>query len=82
MKNLIILGFFGDALGPKGDCKPCQCYRPGTELTKEGPFACDQISGQCRCKPYVTGKNCDMCEDGFYNIISGEVKYKLISQIE
>ncbi|XP_059472124.1 laminin subunit gamma-1 isoform X2 [Neocloeon triangulifer] len=66
-------GFFGDALSlPKGDCKTCQCNGLGTERTKEGPFACDQISGQCRCKPYVTGKNCDVCEDGFYNINSGE----------
>ncbi|CAB3367583.1 Hypothetical predicted protein [Cloeon dipterum] len=66
-------GFFGDALAlPKGDCKTCQCYGAGTERTKDGPFACDQISGQCRCKPYVTGKNCDVCEDGYYNIVSGE----------
>ncbi|KAF4517691.1 hypothetical protein B566_EDAN016517 [Ephemera danica] len=66
-------GFFGDALAiPKGDCKPCQCYRPGTQVIEGGPMACDQLTGQCRCKPYVTGTNCNTCEDGYFNIVSGD----------
>ncbi|XP_046998702.1 laminin subunit gamma-1 isoform X2 [Schistocerca americana] len=68
-----IPGYFGDALAlPKGDCKPCQCYPPGTVETGFGPPVCDQISGQCQCKPHIYGKNCDHCEEGYYNIISGE----------
>ncbi|PSN35327.1 Laminin subunit gamma-1, partial [Blattella germanica] len=66
-------GFYGDALAiPKGDCKQCQCYHAGTQETGFGPPVCDQLTGQCHCKPHVVGKNCDRCEDGYYNIISGE----------
>lgn len=66
-------GFYGDALAiPKGDCKQCQCNRDGTQETGFGPPVCDQLTGQCQCKVHVVGKNCDRCEDGFYNIISGE----------
>ncbi|XP_069688400.1 laminin subunit gamma-1 [Periplaneta americana] len=66
-------GFYGDALAvPKGDCKQCQCYHAGTQETGFGPPVCDQLSGQCHCKAHVIGKNCDRCEDGFYNIVSGE----------
>lgn len=70
----VFKGFYGDALAiPKGDCKQCQCNRDGTQETGFGPPVCDQLSGQCQCKIHVVGKNCDRCEDGFYNIISGEV---------
>ncbi|XP_018901355.2 laminin subunit gamma-1 isoform X1 [Bemisia tabaci] len=65
-------GFYGDALAtPKGDCKPCQCYSLGTVETQDGPPVCDQLTGQCQCKPHVVGTNCDQCEAGFYNIGSG-----------
>jgi len=71
---LCYVGFYGDALAiPKGDCKQCQCNRDGTQETGFGPPVCDQLSGQCQCKIHVTGRNCDRCEDGFYDIISGEV---------
>lgn len=67
-------GFYGDALAtPKGDCKPCQCYSLGTVETQDGPPVCDQLTGQCQCKPHVVGTNCDQCEAGFYNIGSGTV---------
>nr|CAD7454512.1 unnamed protein product [Timema tahoe] len=67
------LGFYGDALASlKGDCKQCQCYRSGTLESGFGPPVCDQVSGQCQCKPNVKGKNCEQCEDGYYNIVSGE----------
>ncbi|XP_050422694.1 laminin subunit gamma-1 isoform X2 [Adelges cooleyi] len=66
-------GFFGDALAPtKGDCKPCDCYHLGTTETGFGPLACDQLTGQCQCKPHVVGVNCDQCEVGHFNIISGD----------
>lgn len=70
---MFIVGFYGDALAlPKGDCQPCQCDHAGTEETESGPPICDQLNGQCKCKPHVIGTNCDQCEPGYYNILSGE----------
>ncbi|XP_073977260.1 laminin subunit gamma-1 isoform X2 [Rhodnius prolixus] len=66
-------GYYGDALAiPKGDCKPCRCDPTGTESSGEGPLLCDQITGQCQCKPNVTGINCDQCKPGYFNIDSGK----------
>ncbi|GJQ78719.1 putative laminin subunit [Trypoxylus dichotomus] len=66
-------GFFGDALKlPKGDCEQCECYPPATEQSEDGIPVCDQITGTCSCKPHVQGRNCDRCELGYYNIVSGE----------
>lgn len=68
-------GYYGDALSDRKEdgCKLCQCYAPGTqELEDGGIVPCEQLTGHCRCKPHVTGRNCDKCEDGYYNIISGE----------
>uniref|UniRef100_A0A2A4JWY1 Laminin subunit gamma-1 n=1 Tax=Heliothis virescens TaxID=7102 RepID=A0A2A4JWY1_HELVI len=67
-------GFFGDALDPKqkGDCKPCQCHEAGTVESAEGPPQCDGYTGFCTCHPHVIGRNCDKCEDGYFNINSGE----------
>ena len=30
--------------------------------------ACDQINGQCRCKPGVTGRACTECNVGYYGL--------------
>ncbi|XP_031767395.2 laminin subunit gamma-1 [Galleria mellonella] len=67
-------GYFGDALdqSKKGDCKPCQCHEAGTLESPEGPPLCDGLTGFCSCRPHVIGRNCDKCEDGYYNINSGE----------
>ncbi|KAL0851757.1 hypothetical protein ABMA28_000069 [Loxostege sticticalis] len=67
-------GFFGDALDQKkkGDCKPCECHEAGTLESPEGPPLCDGLTGFCSCRPHVIGRNCDKCEDGYYNIDSGE----------
>ncbi|XP_054701379.1 laminin subunit alpha-5 [Grus americana] len=46
-------------------CEDCNCSRPGVqELTEPG---CDVDSGQCRCKPNVIGRQCDLCAPGFYH---------------
>ncbi|XP_034942261.1 laminin subunit gamma-1 [Chelonus insularis] len=68
-------GYWGDALSDRKEdgCKLCQCYAPGTLETDDGSIEpCNQLTGFCACKPHVTGKNCDKCEDGYYHILSGE----------
>nr|XP_047930545.1 laminin subunit alpha-5 isoform X4 [Anser cygnoides] len=46
-------------------CEDCNCSRPGVqELTEPG---CDVDSGQCRCKPNVIGRQCDLCAPGYYH---------------
>ncbi|XP_066981652.1 laminin subunit gamma-1 isoform X2 [Macrobrachium rosenbergii] len=65
-------GFYGDALAlPKGDCRPCHCNVYGTVSERYGPPVCDQVTGQCQCKPHVTGLKCDQCDPGYWNLTSG-----------
>ncbi|XP_055883837.1 laminin subunit beta-1-like [Biomphalaria glabrata] len=45
-------------------CEPCSCNPDGT-IPGVG---CDMDTGMCRCKRYVTGKNCDECYNGFYGL--------------
>ncbi|MEQ2217072.1 hypothetical protein XENOCAPTIV_012982, partial [Xenoophorus captivus] len=47
-------GYYGDAIHTK-NCTKCQCSPCGTE-------SCDRHTGQCRCKPGVTGLLCDHCQ--------------------
>lgn len=51
-------GFYGDAVVAK-NCTECSCLSCGTE-------SCDPKTGQCHCKPGVTGRHCDHCEEGHY----------------
>ena len=48
----------------------CNCYVAGTV---GGSPVCSVSDGQCRCKPYVTGRRCDQCLDGYYNLQSNNV---------
>lgn len=32
---------------------------------------CEQLSGSCRCKPNIIGRNCNECQSGYFNINSG-----------
>ncbi|KAK7907540.1 hypothetical protein WMY93_016152 [Mugilogobius chulae] len=50
-------GFYGDAITAK-NCRECECNKCGTS-------SCDDRSGVCHCKPGVTGRLCDQCEDGY-----------------
>ncbi|XP_060030064.1 laminin subunit alpha-3 [Erinaceus europaeus] len=49
---------------PLAGCEGCNCSRKGTvgAVTPE----CDRDHGQCRCKPRITGQQCDRCAPGFY----------------
>ncbi|XP_059569197.1 laminin subunit alpha-5 isoform X3 [Alligator mississippiensis] len=50
---------------PLVGCEDCNCSRPGVqELTEPG---CDVDSGQCRCKPNVIGRRCNLCAPGYYH---------------
>ncbi|KAJ8928497.1 hypothetical protein NQ314_018944, partial [Rhamnusium bicolor] len=71
--EVCLAGYYGNALVlPKGDCKPCQCSSIGTmESISSGAPVCDQSTGACGCKAHVVGRNCDRCEDGYYNLQSG-----------
>ncbi|GFS14721.1 laminin subunit gamma-3 [Elysia marginata] len=55
----------------EGQCTACNCYHAGTDI-RSGGNGCDQSTGQCYCRPYVKGKQCDRCEPGFYDLASGE----------
>lgn len=57
----------------KGDCKRCLCNPSGTLEFGGGELNCDQMTGQCKCKPHVIGTNCNECEPGYYDIDSGQV---------
>ncbi|KAK3579401.1 hypothetical protein CHS0354_029709 [Potamilus streckersoni] len=48
---------------PEG-CEPCTCSPMGTIPG----FGCDQATGMCTCKRYVTGKNCDQCYPGYWGM--------------
>ncbi|KAL7292410.1 hypothetical protein TKK_0013999 [Trichogramma kaykai] len=46
-------------------CEECFCSIPGV-IGSIGE--CDGKTGQCICKPSVTGRDCTMCVDGTYNL--------------
>ncbi|XP_072557894.1 laminin subunit alpha-5 isoform X1 [Paramormyrops kingsleyae] len=55
-------GFHGDAIDSK-NCTRCSCSPCGTA-------SCDPHTGQCHCKPGVTGAQCDRCEAGSFGFDS------------
>ncbi|XP_047436500.1 usherin [Mugil cephalus] len=56
------------ASNPNG-CVSCNCSDLGIISTSTGAVpSCDQHTGQCQCKPHVTGLSCDRCEFGYWNL--------------
>ncbi|XP_046976709.1 laminin subunit alpha [Vanessa cardui] len=49
---------------PQG-CQECSCNLAGT---LGGLGACNTRDGQCTCKMHVGEKQCNQCQDGFYNL--------------
>ncbi|XP_032875419.1 laminin subunit alpha-3 isoform X3 [Amblyraja radiata] len=48
---------------PLVGCEQCNCTREG--IIKPTNRDCHRKTGQCRCKPEVTGRQCDRCSVGF-----------------
>ena len=51
-------------------CEDCGCHPPGTI---GGLSICNEDSGQCTCKPGTTGRQCDHCHDGTYELVEGNL---------
>ncbi|XP_055540243.1 laminin subunit alpha-1 isoform X2 [Wyeomyia smithii] len=58
--------FFGLSEEHPGGCEGCNCHIQGSVKR-----ICNQHSGQCVCKPYVEGRQCNRCKTGFWNVDSG-----------
>ncbi|XP_035887397.1 laminin subunit beta-2-like, partial [Phyllostomus discolor] len=64
-------GFHGSALRP-GGCRRCSCDPRGTVPSRCPPGAeacfCNQLSGQCPCRPHTLGRDCSRCAPLFWNL--------------
>ncbi|KAG5838540.1 hypothetical protein ANANG_G00224730 [Anguilla anguilla] len=64
-------GFFGLSQNDPLGCQACNCDPRGIIMMGS---PCDQISGDCSCKRYVTGRHCNQCLPqywGLSNDVSG-----------
>ncbi|KAK9751877.1 Laminin EGF domain [Popillia japonica] len=50
-------GFWNFTMENPDGCQPCTCHISGT-IHNQG---CDVWTGECTCKRYVTGKDCNQC---------------------
>ena len=44
----------------------CQCDPVGTKSNGSRGLTCKEAGGQCPCKPGVTGRRCERCEQGYF----------------
>ncbi|XP_068184392.1 laminin subunit beta-1 [Antennarius striatus] len=58
-------GYFGLSQNDPRGCQPCNCDPRGIIMT-DAP--CDQISGDCSCKRYVTGRYCNQCLHEYWGL--------------
>ncbi|XP_038159689.1 laminin subunit alpha-3-like isoform X1 [Cyprinodon tularosa] len=45
-------------------CENCGCSPSGVNVN--AGLQCDIVSGQCSCKPRISGRQCDRCAPGYY----------------
>ncbi|XP_042568965.1 laminin subunit beta-1-like [Cyprinus carpio] len=58
-------GHYGLSLDNPLGCQPCNCDSRGITM-QHAP--CDQISGDCSCKRYVTGRYCNQCLPEYWGL--------------
>ncbi|KAM7404247.1 hypothetical protein PAMP_011613 [Pampus punctatissimus] len=58
-------GFYGLSQNDPLGCQPCNCDPRGI-IMMGAP--CDQISGDCSCKRYVTGRYCSQCLPEYWGL--------------
>lgn len=51
-------------------CDECDCFQDGTLGTLD---TCNSKTGQCPCKPSVSGRVCNECKDGSFDLLGGNV---------
>ncbi|KAF8565714.1 hypothetical protein P879_08447 [Paragonimus westermani] len=59
-----VAGYTRNPLVPMGSayaCRDCRCHPIGSTANKP----CDRKTGQCPCKPGVTGQACNRCQEGY-----------------
>ncbi|XP_015276228.1 PREDICTED: laminin subunit alpha-3 [Gekko japonicus] len=49
---------------PLAGCEACNCSNKG--IVNAAYPECDKIDGQCKCRPGITGRQCDRCASGSY----------------
>ncbi|CAH2284950.1 laminin subunit alpha-3 [Pelobates cultripes] len=49
---------------PLTGCEECNCSKIG--VAQPLPAKCDGITGQCICKPRISGRQCDRCSPGYF----------------
>ncbi|KAF3696520.1 Laminin subunit beta-2 [Channa argus] len=58
-------GYYGLSQNDPLGCQPCNCDPRGIILMGA---PCDQISGDCSCKRYVTGRYCNQCLPEYWGL--------------
>ncbi|CAF3518338.1 unnamed protein product [Rotaria socialis] len=63
-------GHWGDALLDI-KCHACNCHPKGTQRHSDNSLLqCNLQTGQCPCKSNVQARQCDLCENGYWNLNS------------
>ncbi|XP_071818191.1 laminin subunit beta-1-like isoform X1 [Apostichopus japonicus] len=57
-------GYYDLSADNPDGCSACACNILGTI----GNMGCDKTTGNCECKRFVTGRDCDSCYDGYYGL--------------
>lgn len=57
-------GAYGNATDLSVGCRPCNCNNNGDPARG----TCHSITGECYCKNYAAGFNCEGCQEGFYRV--------------